>query len=130
MELQRPLFGEVGVLALVPNQWCQQWQPRHHVLIRLAKLLPSSLVRRAGEYLSLATQLRLPRSTRQNPRALQLWRDTMGILNHDLRPSNDTQTADINISPEAFGLPTVVSIRQPDGAVPNHGESNYVKRDE
>jgi len=45
----------------------------------------------------------------------------MEILNRDLRLSNDTQTADSNISPDAFGLPTVVSIRQPDGAVRNHG---------
>src|SRR5439155_25687703 len=36
MKLPQPLLGEVGVLALVPDQWCEQWQPRHHVLIRLA----------------------------------------------------------------------------------------------
>jgi len=32
-----PLAPEVGVIALVPNRWSDQWQPRHHVLSRLAR---------------------------------------------------------------------------------------------
>jgi len=31
-----PLFPEVGVLALVPDGWHLQWQPRHQVMTRLA----------------------------------------------------------------------------------------------
>jgi len=31
---------EVGVLALVPDTWGGPWQPRHHVLTRLAKIFP------------------------------------------------------------------------------------------
>ena len=34
---KRPKFPEVGVLALVPDQWGPQWQTRHHVLARLAE---------------------------------------------------------------------------------------------
>jgi glycosyltransferase involved in cell wall biosynthesis len=32
-----PFLPEVGVIALVPDQWSDQWQPRHHVLTRLAR---------------------------------------------------------------------------------------------
>jgi glycosyltransferase involved in cell wall biosynthesis len=32
-----PLLPEVGVLALVPDVWHWQWQPRHHVMSRLAQ---------------------------------------------------------------------------------------------
>jgi len=34
---QAPLFPNVGVLALVPDSWNDQWQSRHHVLTRLAR---------------------------------------------------------------------------------------------
>jgi glycosyltransferase involved in cell wall biosynthesis len=32
----QPLMAEVGVLALVPDDWHWQWQPRHQVITRLA----------------------------------------------------------------------------------------------
>jgi glycosyltransferase involved in cell wall biosynthesis len=32
-----PLFPQVGVLALVPDDWSPYWQPRHHILSRLAE---------------------------------------------------------------------------------------------
>jgi UDP-galactopyranose mutase len=32
-----PLIPEVGVLALVPDNWSDLWQPRHQVLTRLAR---------------------------------------------------------------------------------------------
>jgi glycosyltransferase involved in cell wall biosynthesis len=32
-----PLLPEVGVLALVPDTWHWQWQPRHQVMTRLAR---------------------------------------------------------------------------------------------
>src|SRR5713101_9231547 len=32
-----PLMPEVGVLALVPDRWHWQWQPRHQVMTRLAR---------------------------------------------------------------------------------------------
>ncbi|MEJ7809945.1 MAG: glycosyltransferase [Gemmatimonadaceae bacterium] len=32
-----PELPDVGVLALVPDQWSPQWQPRHHVMSRLAR---------------------------------------------------------------------------------------------
>jgi glycosyltransferase involved in cell wall biosynthesis len=32
-----PLLPEVGILALVPERWSEQWQPRHQVLTRLAR---------------------------------------------------------------------------------------------
>jgi glycosyltransferase involved in cell wall biosynthesis len=33
-------LSDVGVLALVPDDWHWQWQPRHQVLTRLAKYFP------------------------------------------------------------------------------------------
>ena len=32
-----PMFPEIGVVALVPDDWDHLWQPRHHVLVRLAR---------------------------------------------------------------------------------------------
>ena len=34
---EQPLFPEVGVLALVSDQWGPQWQARHQVLSRLSQ---------------------------------------------------------------------------------------------
>jgi glycosyltransferase involved in cell wall biosynthesis len=33
----QPLLPDVGVIALVPDAWDDLWQPRHHVLSRLAR---------------------------------------------------------------------------------------------
>lgn len=35
--LPSPCFSKVGVLAFVPDRWGGVWQPRHQVMIRLAK---------------------------------------------------------------------------------------------
>ncbi len=40
MDAGVPLVPEVGVLALVPDTWGGPWQPRHHVLTRLAHTFP------------------------------------------------------------------------------------------
>jgi glycosyltransferase involved in cell wall biosynthesis len=37
MSCPQPLLGEVGVIALVPDQWGPHWETRHHVLSRLAR---------------------------------------------------------------------------------------------
>ncbi|HSS98774.1 MAG TPA: hypothetical protein VLK33_17185, partial [Terriglobales bacterium] len=34
---KQPLFPEIGLIGLVPDTWQAQWQPRHQVLVRLAK---------------------------------------------------------------------------------------------
>jgi len=34
---QAPLLAEIGVIGLVPDEWDDPWQPRHHVLIRLSR---------------------------------------------------------------------------------------------
>ena len=36
-ETRHPILPDVGVLALVPDQWNSVWQTRHHVLTRLAR---------------------------------------------------------------------------------------------
>jgi glycosyltransferase involved in cell wall biosynthesis len=36
MNLQQPRWGNVGIIALVPDQWSSVWMDRHHVLTRLA----------------------------------------------------------------------------------------------
>jgi lipopolysaccharide exporter len=35
--LQEPLFPEIGICAVVPDQWNAMWQPRHYVLANLAR---------------------------------------------------------------------------------------------
>jgi glycosyltransferase involved in cell wall biosynthesis len=35
--LQPPLFPEVGVIALVADEWSEEWMSRHQILTRLAK---------------------------------------------------------------------------------------------
>ena len=37
---ERPWLRDVGVLALVPDRWHDYWQPRHHLLSRLARYFP------------------------------------------------------------------------------------------
>ena len=34
---RQPLLPEIGLIGLVPDTWQSQWQPRHQVLVRLAK---------------------------------------------------------------------------------------------
>jgi len=34
---KQPLLADVGVIALIPDEWDALWQPRHHVLSRLAR---------------------------------------------------------------------------------------------
>jgi glycosyltransferase involved in cell wall biosynthesis len=36
-KLQQPRLGEVGLIALVPDQWGPRWMDRHYVMDRLAK---------------------------------------------------------------------------------------------
>lgn len=36
-----PLHPELGVIALVPEEWMPRWQTRHHVLARLARHFPT-----------------------------------------------------------------------------------------
>ena len=34
---QRPMMPQVGVVALVPDHWKREWQPRHQIMSRLAR---------------------------------------------------------------------------------------------
>src|SRR3984893_17857422 len=36
VEAPQPIWGDVGVIALVPDHWNPKWQPRHQILSRLA----------------------------------------------------------------------------------------------
>src|SRR3990172_5425655 len=45
-----PLMPEVGVIALVPDAWGSWWQPRHHVLARLARYFQVMWVNPASEW--------------------------------------------------------------------------------
>lgn len=38
--MHRPIVPDTGVLALVPDCWGSQWQPRHQVLSRLGRYFP------------------------------------------------------------------------------------------
>jgi hypothetical protein len=46
------LIPEVGVLALVPDHWHWQWQPRHHVMTRLARYFSVVWMNRAEDWRS------------------------------------------------------------------------------
>jgi glycosyltransferase involved in cell wall biosynthesis len=35
--VENPLIPEVGILALVPDQWYERWQPRHQILSRISR---------------------------------------------------------------------------------------------
>ncbi|MEX2531226.1 MAG: glycosyltransferase [Gemmatimonadota bacterium] len=39
-EQEQPVFGEVGIVALVPDRFAGAWQPRHQVMTRLARYFP------------------------------------------------------------------------------------------
>lgn len=53
MTSDAPLVPDVGVVALVPDTWGGPWQPRHHILIRLAKVFPVVWVNPAPYWRSL-----------------------------------------------------------------------------
>ncbi len=48
--VRAPLCPDVGVVALVPDRWGSRWQPRHHVLSRLARYFPVVWVNPAPEF--------------------------------------------------------------------------------
>jgi colanic acid/amylovoran biosynthesis glycosyltransferase len=49
-----PLVPEIGVVALVPDDWDVSWQPRHHVLTRLSRYFHVAWVNPAPEWRELA----------------------------------------------------------------------------
>lgn len=56
----RPAFthAHVGVLAYVPDRWSRLWQPRHHVLARLARRFPVVWVEPPHEWREIPERLR------------------------------------------------------------------------
>ncbi len=48
--LTRTPDTRIGILALVPDAWGLAWQPRHHVLARLAERFPVAWVEPIGEW--------------------------------------------------------------------------------
>jgi len=53
-----PLVPETGVLALVPDRWSDRWQPRHHVLSRLARYFRVLWMNPAPHWRGLPTEVR------------------------------------------------------------------------
>lgn len=51
-----PSAGDVGVIALVPDRWGEQWQPRHQVVSRLARHFPVVWVNPAPEWRDVLSQ--------------------------------------------------------------------------
>lgn len=51
---------EIGILALVPDRWQAPWQPRHHVLSRLARTFPVVWVEPAHHWRSPAGERVVP----------------------------------------------------------------------
>ncbi|MDH4045632.1 MAG: glycosyltransferase [Gemmatimonadota bacterium] len=55
-----PLLPDVGVIGLVPDQWSPLWQPRHHVLRRLAAFFNVVWVNPAPDWPHLVRTRRSP----------------------------------------------------------------------
>ena len=53
-----PIVPSVGVLALVPDRWSEVWQPRHHVLTRLAQYFHVVWVNPGREWREVLTEKR------------------------------------------------------------------------
>ena len=51
-------FSDVGILALVPDEWGMVWQPRHHVLTRLAQYFHVIWINPAHEWREIPTRLK------------------------------------------------------------------------
>ncbi|MEZ4588026.1 MAG: glycosyltransferase [Gemmatimonadales bacterium] len=49
-EMPPPLYPDVGVIALVPDRWSWFWQPRHHVMQRLAAFFRVAWMHPAPEW--------------------------------------------------------------------------------
>lgn len=65
--LTRPPGTRIGILALVPDAWGLAWQPRHHVLARLAERFPVAWVEPVDEW-------REPWADARAPEGLQVHR--------------------------------------------------------
>ena len=48
---------EIGVLAFVPDRWSEKWQPRHHILARLARRFPIVWVEPPHEWREIPDRL-------------------------------------------------------------------------
>jgi glycosyltransferase involved in cell wall biosynthesis len=59
--LPQPRLGRVGVVALVPDHWEPQWQPRHQVLSRLASYFQVVWMNRPLGWRESLSALRQPR---------------------------------------------------------------------
>ena len=53
-----PVIPEIGVLAFVPDRWDPLWQPRHHVLTRLARYYPVVWVTPPSDWRQAITEIR------------------------------------------------------------------------
>ena len=59
--LPRPRLDKVGIVALVPDYWDPHWQPRHHVLSRLAGYFQVVWMNRPLGWRESLSALRQPR---------------------------------------------------------------------
>jgi glycosyltransferase involved in cell wall biosynthesis len=75
MSLSQPLLAEVGVIALVPDQWGPQWMDRHHMLSRLAGYFHVVWMTQPGwrECLSALRPRRITSGDAARPAALQVY---------------------------------------------------------
>jgi glycosyltransferase involved in cell wall biosynthesis len=57
----RPLLADVGVIALIPDDWDALWQPRHHVVSRLARYFQVVWVNPVENWREMLKRRRTPR---------------------------------------------------------------------
>lgn len=63
----QPMASDIGVIALVPNRWSNRWQPRNHVLSRLARYFRVVWVNPAPEWRDVARHPRAFRIAEREP---------------------------------------------------------------
>lgn len=65
----RPLLPDVGVIALIPDDWDDLWQPRHHVVSRLARYFQVVWVNPVENWREMLKKERTPRPSGPAERA-------------------------------------------------------------
>lgn len=70
VERTAPSHPELGVIALVPEEWMPRWQTRHHVLARLARHFPTVWVNPPHDRTGIVTRCR---------RGGPVWRQADGV---------------------------------------------------
>ncbi|HEY2462303.1 MAG TPA: glycosyltransferase [Candidatus Acidoferrum sp.] len=60
-------LSDIGIIAMVPDNWDTFWQPRHHILSRLATFFPTVWIEPAADWRKLSPSWATRRSPDRSP---------------------------------------------------------------